>query len=182
VKKTHLAFRTVYFNKEKFVAKNYCFYMMFLKDFSSAGVNIMITIFSDFDRFSVEKMAIFLQTNVLVTYILGQNRHFFAENIFKNHNIDPSSYPEPNFEIDSANFPPILQLKKIIPALLPFPFYRIPSLSLSLALSHTFFITKVYKKAEEGVLGFCPAFSCRNSLPIFVIAMTCTFCGRRVSG
>jgi hypothetical protein len=58
------------------------------------GVDVMITIFSDFWQFSAKKLAFFSKTNVIIkilhnlpSFVLSQKRQFFRRNNLNNHNI-----------------------------------------------------------------------------------------------
>jgi hypothetical protein len=63
------------------------------------GVDVMITIFSDFWQFSAKKLAFFSKTNVMITIfakfavVWAKNTNIFAKNFrrkhLKNHNIGP---------------------------------------------------------------------------------------------
>jgi hypothetical protein len=67
--------------------------MVFSKKRAGPGVDVMITIFGDFSQFSAKKLAFFLNTSAMITFlskfafVSSQKRHFFAkffgENILK---------------------------------------------------------------------------------------------------
>jgi hypothetical protein len=57
------------------------------------GVDVMITIFCDFQPFFCEKIGVFLKTNVMI-HFLQDSAGFWEKNVrkyFNNHNIGPSS-------------------------------------------------------------------------------------------
>jgi hypothetical protein len=66
---------------------------------NSSGVDVIITIFCDFSKFSAKKFAFFSKTYVMIKILHNlalfwvKNANFFAEffgeNILKNHNIGP---------------------------------------------------------------------------------------------